>query len=327
MTHKISVKIIFLLICLFGFNSFLYALNSTSEKGIELFDQKKYKEAKELFISIIKKEPKNSIAAYYLGRIAFTEEDYEKASEWFEKAADTEKNNSVYHLWLGKSYAQEARSAGVLRQPFIARKMKSSLERAISLDPDNIEARFFLMGFFQRAPGIMGGGMEKAKEQAAEIKKRNSFQGHIAFGNLYEHEKNLTAAEQEYKEAVKKHPDSLSAYYNLGIFYSNHNRYEEAFKLFDDLLVRKPDEIKIYYYIGRTGAVSGLKLPESEQALIKFLKHDPLADKEWQVAAHWRLGMVYEKKGDLQNAKKEYNNALKLNPDHKQTKEALKKLK
>jgi Tfp pilus assembly protein PilF len=38
------------------------------------------------------------------------------------------------------------------------------------------------------------------------------------------------------------------------------------------------------------------------------------------------MGLIYEKLGDPKQAASEYKKALKLNPDHENSKEALKKL-
>jgi len=43
-------------------------------------------------------------------------------------------------------------------------------------------------------------------------------------------------------------------------------------------------------------------------------------------AAHWRLGIIFEHKQDIDSAKNEYETALKLDPDYKLAKEALEKL-
>jgi Tfp pilus assembly protein PilF len=48
-----------------------------------------------------------------------------------------------------------------------------------------------------------------------------------------------------------------------------------------------------------------------------------LPDVTW---AHWRMGMIYEHKGDVAQARRAYEAALKADPDNKEAQKALKKL-
>jgi hypothetical protein len=51
------------------------------------------------------------------------------------------------------------------------------LEKAVELNPDNIEARFDLLEYYLQAPAFLGGDAAKAQAQAAEIAKRNATAG------------------------------------------------------------------------------------------------------------------------------------------------------
>jgi hypothetical protein len=67
--------------------------------------------------------------------------------------------------------------ANILRQPFLAWKVKEHFERAVTLDPGNLAARADLMEYYLKAPGFLGGSEEKARAQAAEIAARDAQQG------------------------------------------------------------------------------------------------------------------------------------------------------
>ncbi len=54
---------------------------------------------------------------------------------------------------------------------------------------------------------------------------------------------------------------------------------------------------------------------------------EPSEDEPSLAWAHTRLGMLYEKKRDFIAAQSEYETALALEPDHKEAKKALKKVK
>jgi len=140
--------------------------------GIQLFDEGRLAEARQFCESFAREHPGDPAGLFYLGRIAFAEEHYEEAAAWFEKAVRLGDGNSDYHLWLGRAYGHQAERASVLRQPLLARKVKEHFEKAVALNPENLAARYDLMEYYLRAPRLLGGGQEKAREQAEEIAKR-----------------------------------------------------------------------------------------------------------------------------------------------------------
>ena len=82
-------------------------------------------------------------------------------------------------------YGQKAIKASIFRKPGHARNAKKSAEKAIALDPDHIQARFFLMGYHLYAPGILGGKKKEAQNQADQIKMRDPIRGHLAQAQIY----------------------------------------------------------------------------------------------------------------------------------------------
>ena len=61
--------------------------------------------------------------------------------------------------------------------------------------------------------------------------------------------------------------------------------------------------------------------------LRRCLELKPPANLPGPNGAHYRIGMILEKKGDANGARTEYEAALKLDPSMKQASEALAKLK
>ncbi|MGH7963650.1 MAG: tetratricopeptide repeat protein [Candidatus Binatia bacterium] len=140
--------------------------------GIRLFESGRLADARRFFEALVKKAPAEAAGAFYLGRIAFKEEQYDRAVEWLEKAVQLAGGNSEYHLWLGRAYGHQAQRATVIQQPLLARKVKEHFEKAVALDPDNLAARSDLMDYYLTAPSLLGGSKEKAQKQAEEIRKR-----------------------------------------------------------------------------------------------------------------------------------------------------------
>ena len=153
----------------------------TLEKGIQLFQDGKPTQARRVFELLLEQETANPTVAFYLGRIAFDEQDHERAIGWFEKSLDTGQCQAEYYVWLGRAYGYYTQQANVFRQPFLAKKVQKLFERAVSCDPNHIAARWDLMEYYLRAPGFLGGSTKKAKEQATAIQQRDPQEGQKAW--------------------------------------------------------------------------------------------------------------------------------------------------
>jgi tetratricopeptide (TPR) repeat protein len=237
-----------------------------------------------------------------------------------------EESNAEYHLWLGRAYGSAAMRASVLKQPALARKVKKEFERASQLDPDNLEARFGLIEYYSRAPGVMGGSRKKAEEQAREIRKRSVLEGYRAFGRLAEHGKDFDQAFREYGRAAAEFPDQAGPSYWIGALHARNKEYAKAFDVYEKLLEKDPRPMAACYEIGRVAVLSGQRLERGEECLKLYLQHDPLPDEPTLASAHYRLGLLYEKKGSRDLARREYSAALALEPSHPEAREALKKI-
>jgi len=299
---------------------------NSDSSGVRLFEAGKFKEAKTVFEPAFKTNARDAAAAFYLGRIAMEERDHDRASEYFETATKLEPNNSTYVLWLGRAYGREAQNANVLRQPGLAKKAKGAWEHAIELDANNLDARSDLIQYYVQAPGLLGGSVTKALEQAEEIRKRNALRGYLELGALYERDKKFAEAEKAYLGAAKEKSDRHVGEYRLGVFYQNTGAYDKAFDLFESMIAENPNEVGALFQIGKTGALSGQRLERAAEALEAYLQTTPGRNDPSLAAAHWRLGMVHEKRQDRQRAKVEYETALRLDPTFKPATESLKKL-
>jgi tetratricopeptide (TPR) repeat protein len=284
-----SVRFALILACCAFPGSFRAA---TLGEAQELFRAKRYAEARSAFEKVVAVEPENADADYHLGLLALRRDAPEDAIAWLEKATAKSPSSAPFFHALGDAYGLAAQKAGLFSKLGFAQKCRTAYEQAVSLDPENLEARYSLFTFCRQAPSIAGGGLDRARIQALEIQKRDPVQGSLALAELSVAEK----------------------------------KYDDAFVILEDLRRRYPEKLNAAYQIGRTAAMSGLRLGQGEAALKEYLAHAPDDGQAPLWAAHWRLGQILERKGDSAAARGEFEAALKLNPTQPQLLDAMRRL-
>jgi tetratricopeptide (TPR) repeat protein len=306
--------------------STLLAGSPRTDEGVALFDAGRRAEARASLEAAAREDPRDARAAVYLGRILLAQEDLDNAVLWFEKAVALDTASSDNQLWLGRAYGSQAQKANVFKQASLAGKVKKAFEKAVQLDANNIDARFALIDYFLLAPGIMGGSVEKAREQAAEIGRRDPFRGHRALGRIAEYEKNFDAALVAYARAEREFPGKREPFFWMTNLYSKQKEYGKAFDVMEKLLTEQPAELLACFQIGSLAAQSGERLDRGTQCLELYLAREPKKTEPSLAATHVVLGRIYEKKGAPDLARREYEAALKIDPALKDAQAALKKL-
>jgi Tfp pilus assembly protein PilF len=209
----------------------------------------------------------------------------------------------------------------------MASKMKAEWERAVQLDPNYIDARLSLIVFYVLAPGLMGGGEAKALEQAVEIKRRDSLQGHRAFAYIYIQQKKFDLARNEYVDAVHEDPNSARAHAALGTFLAtNDKNYRGAFDEIEKALQLDPAYMPAWFRLGQVAALSGTNDARGEEALKRYLTYEPKDNEPDLATAHYNLGQIYEKQGRKAEARQSYAAAVRLSPGTKTFQDALKRV-
>ena len=102
-------------------------------------------------------------------RMLYEADKYRAAQALLEQAIVLKPTDSEYHRWLGKSYGRIAEGSILLTAFYYATKARKSFETAVALDAHNTLAMRDLLEFYVEAPGIMGGGMDKARPLARRL--------------------------------------------------------------------------------------------------------------------------------------------------------------
>jgi tetratricopeptide (TPR) repeat protein len=293
-----------------------------------LITDRKYEEAKTEVRVLLKRNERDDAALHCMGSIFMGADDSKGAIEWFEKAIDVNDKSSAHHLWLANSLGDQADHTSKIKLPFLARRIKGEFDKAAQLDPTSIDARHGLIQFYSQAPGVMGGSMDKAKEQAREIMKLSAWRGHSEMAALLERDKDVAGAEKDYTAAVAAAPDSTLPYNYLGSFYRRQKRWDDALKTYETGLQHRPDANGFRLNIAYTINLSGQNLDRGERETHTWLTSAPADGPKINVAtAHYLLGQFAEKAGKKDVAKSEYQQALAIVPTHADAKRALDALK
>ena len=305
--------------------SFVVKSQTLSEKARLLYEAKKYSEVVTLLKPVDEDDDNYAVAQYYLGRAAFDQKDFDDAADYFEEATEAKNGQTaIYYNWLGNTYGTIAQDANVLRQGFLAPKMKNAWEKAIELDPKNLDARFSLISYYTQAPGIMGGSVDKAMEMSKQIGAISPVQGHRTMGNILVQEKKFDAAEKEYLAMVNLDPNFSQV---LANFYFGHKKYDKAFAMFEETLKKNPQDMASTYQIGKASALSGQRLDFGEECMKKYLNYQPKPNEPSHAGANMRLAQIYEKKGNKTEARKLFETALKMDASLEEAKEGLERVK
>ena len=186
-----------------------------NDAAIKLYEHGEYGQAVSLLSQQVQILPENGSLLLWLGKSYLKLRKWDDAIRELEKAVQCEPSNALYHLWLGRAYGRKAENSSFLTAIGPARRVGKEFEIAVRLDPANLDARFDLLEFCLNAPGIVGGGRDKAIEQAAAIARINPLSGYGARAQIYEKDGKWDLALQELTRATVEFPDSARAYKDL----------------------------------------------------------------------------------------------------------------
>jgi len=152
--------------------------------------------------------------------------------------------------------------------------------------------------------------MEKAKIQyAATVEKSpNNLAAHMTLGLIYESENNIAKAQESYEKVLKINPKFTPAANNLAYIYAEHGgNIDVALNLAQMAKEQVPDDPHISDTLG--WIYYKKNVPSRAEVYLKEAA-EKIPD---QPLVRYHLGMAYYKSGNLNLAKKELNEALKIN--------------
>jgi len=274
----------------------------------------------------IKQSPDDALAHNLLCRAYFSLGEWDRGISNCEKAVQLSPDNSQFHLWLGRIYGEKADKSGFLTAAGLAKRVAHEFEAAVHLNPKNVDARSDLAEFYLEAPGMVGGGRDKAEQQASSLEEIDPARADWVKARIAEKRKDYVTAEKEYKAAIEASHGHASAWLNLGLFYRHRQQWDDmelALLRVRPAHLDRPDalvdaaEILIH---------SQRNMPEAVELLHAYLKSGSEVEQAPEFKVHYLLGTAIEKLGNKQNAVAEYQAALDLAKEYQPAKQALQRV-
>lgn len=251
----------------------------------------------------------SSDAHNLLCRIHYSEERWDAAVNECERAARLDPNNSEKQLWLGRAYGEKAEHSSWITAIGLAKKTHVAFERAVQLDPNNVSAHSDLSEYYIEAPGFLGGGIDKAAQQANVVEKIEPATALWIRARIAEHDKRNDEAEQYYKKAIQIGKDHPRRLFDLASFYRRVSRYddlqrtiEQASKLDTENDSTLVDSASLLLRVGRDYDLAA-------SMLRRYIEHGTHSEEAPVFKAQYLLGQVLEKMGNTEAAKVAYKSA------------------
>lgn len=215
------------------------------------------------------------------------------------------------HLWLGRVYGRRAIEAGMLAGARYAGRIREHFARAVALEPEAIDARYDLNQFYILAPGLVGGGKGKARDNAADFARLRPREAVLLDAQLALAEERFADADRLLMSFGGSDDRAVRAVWQdqlagLGFRYLSGKppRLDDAGRVFAFAAERSPRNELFRRGLGRVAQEQGRwqdAAQHFEQALA--IRSQP--------GAHYRLAQVAEKLGDSARAITHYEKTLR----------------
>jgi len=274
----------------------------------------------------LKASPNDAASYHYLCRAYFAVQDWDRAIAAGVKATSLAPGNSDYHLWLGRAYGEKADRVNPFSAASLAGKVRREFERAVELNAASAEARTDLGEFYINAPGIVGGGLDKARAQARALMDLDAARAHYLYGRIAEKNKDQAAAEKEYRAAIDASKGYANDWFNLALFYKHNNRFEEMERILDRAAEAPTGQNEVLVECAEVMLRTGRSPVTAVRFIKRYFSANASTEKAPLFKAHYVLGAALEKQGDKQGAAEEYRAALSLASNFSAAQQGLKRV-
>jgi len=287
----------------------------------------RYNRAVDLLGAAVAKAPDDASLHFLLGQSYYQLREYQRAIVSLERAVQLGPKDSRYHDWLGRSYGRKAEESIFLSAVGWARKTHHEFEIAVALDPMNFEAQRDLIRFEINAPGMVGGGEDKALKHIADLEKIDSIQGQLARGELFATRKRLPEADAVFSKLLESDADRVGVFFEVSDYYRDRPDPDKMSRAIEKAEKIDPEDQRLKFYKGALLVITKQNGGGAEMMLKSYIATVPdNSDLPSHAAAREWLGKLYESQGRFSEATEEYRMSLSLDPHNKNVEEALRRV-
>ncbi len=284
-----------------------------------LLDQGKLIEARSQILKMPKEAQSSPESLELIGDIYFGLKRWDSALIYYERFKDIDPKNPAGPFKYGGALGMKALSKNKFTALMYLDDIKASFQKSVDLDPTYVAAHWALIEYYFQVPSFMGGGVERAMQQADALYAVSPVDGLMARARVAEEDEDLGAAEQNYRQAVDT-GQSLWAYKELISFYERHKRWDSAFDQLKTAMT-KFDDLSLNYQWAKMSVLSDKYVTQGRNYIAECL--GPTAQVEG-IPEQWirlRYAQLLRKTGQNKTALEQVNLALVLDANFEQAKE------
>lgn len=295
--------------------------------AIQLYQKGEFKQAVNLLQQLRSKSPDDASVRLWLGKSYLKTRDWDNAVQEIEKTTKLQPNSAKNHLWLGRAFGARAAHSFFIKAYGLAKRVLKEFETAKDLSPDNLEVRFDLLDYYLSAPGVVGGGRDKANSEVQAIAKLNPRKGYTARAQIFMKDKKWDLAKKELVQATIDYPNDADAYKDVAEFLLERGDFGGALEYARKALALNADSKRTRLILAAAEIQLRTDLDSSAKTLTNLVS-GPLADDDppFEEVYYW-LGEYYLAKGDKQKAREALSSAIAFNPEYDKAKENISKLR
>jgi Tfp pilus assembly protein PilF len=301
----------------------LSALCADTSPAFAALQRGRVDEAEKALHAAIAADPKDARAHQLLCRVYYAQDRGNDAVRECEAAVAAAPNDSVSIDWLGRAYGLKAGHVNPLSGFALAKKVRATFERAVQVDPNNMDAATDLGQFYVDAPSIAGGDIDRARQLAGTMATPWPARSHRLLAYIAKKNHDDKTAEAEFKAAVAAGhtPDALT---DLALFYQTHGQPDQALATIREAI--KADHSHGPALVDAASIlIDANRAPElAEQALRDYLASPAQSDDAPVFRVHLKLGKLLAAHGDASGAQREYAAAIALASNYGPAREAAK---